>query len=443
MSYKEYHNQTETSIKNFKTLEERPWADKKSTTMKIARSFNRIGYKSRAEQLENCGTFLEFAKYSNNVIKLHNANFCRARMCPMCAWRRSLKVGYQVSQVLDEALKDKTSKLLFLTLTCKNVSADELSSTLSQMFKAYSAMFRLSKVKRVALGAFRALEVTYNKKTNTYHPHLHVILQVPHAYGSYNDRTYLSQREWSHIWQSCMGIDYVPIVDIRKVKPNSRSYDVSKGVAAEVTKGQTLVNENLALGEYMAKGVLDDVKMSNVVLDEVVKTLDNALANRKLVAFRGELLSISKRLDQDDLEDGDLINVKGDELNEQLEYVLLRFRWMLGGYVLLDDENEPVQVEEVEQGPPIIDGAQATNAETETSSMEGVNMTTYSFDDTHIAFAIAKYLDCNWLDFQEFQRKLPVKVPSPSYAEWVYLYRFEDFRCFCQYEFDFDVERFA
>lgn len=389
---KEYHNQNENTIKKYQTLSEKPWQSKKSINLKFARAFARYGNEKRSGQLNDCGTYLEFAKYTNGKFKLHHANFCRARMCPMCSWRKSLKVGYQVSQVLNYATKDKNKKLLFLTLTCKNVEGSELKQTISDLFKAYGVLFTQPRVKKAVKGAFRALEVTYNRHKNTYHPHLHIILLVDHTYASYNDTCFISQREWTEIWKKCLDVDYKPIVDIRLVRPNKRAFDNNLGISAEISKGETLVNEELVneelgLADYMTKGIVDEkFILPSYILQEVLPTLDDALAGRKMIAYRGELLKISKILELDDVDQGDLVNVKGEDLNDELEYVIQNYHWMFGGYVLTDEFNQPVEIspdkiEETVPDLPVQEELQLVCPESETIDIrEFTKDTTFSID---------------------------------------------------------------
>ena len=50
---------------------------------------------NRAEKVENCATWLTYGKTTKAEFKLFYANFCRDRLCPMCSWRRSLKIFSQ------------------------------------------------------------------------------------------------------------------------------------------------------------------------------------------------------------------------------------------------------------------------------------------------------------------------------------------------------------
>ena len=61
----------------------------------LARSYERIGYEDKAQRVSECGTLLEFRKPladESEDWKLHYANFCRDRLCPMCSWRRTYKI---------------------------------------------------------------------------------------------------------------------------------------------------------------------------------------------------------------------------------------------------------------------------------------------------------------------------------------------------------------
>jgi hypothetical protein len=56
-------------------------------------------------------------------LRLKGANFCRARLCPLCNWRRSLKLRYQLGRVLNVVFsEDNSLRMLLLTLTEPNSS---------------------------------------------------------------------------------------------------------------------------------------------------------------------------------------------------------------------------------------------------------------------------------------------------------------------------------
>ena len=132
-----------------------------------------------------------------------------------------MKYGVQLGQIIDVAReRQPKAKFIFLTLTVKNVVGEELSAELSRLTKSFDRLFKRAKVKKAVIGYLRAIEVTYNAERDDYHPHIHVLLMVKASYfgGDY----YISQDEWTAMWQQSAKLDYKPIVDVRKVKPNQR-----------------------------------------------------------------------------------------------------------------------------------------------------------------------------------------------------------------------------
>lgn len=313
--------------------EERPWVDKKSKTIQLSDSFKRLGMDKKSLRVKDCGTFLEFKRFHDSSLKLSYANFCKDRLCPLCAWRRSLKIFGQTSRIMDRALEEKKYRFLFLTLTAKNCSGQDLSNQLTKMFKSFNDFTRRKKVKDSILGWFRALEVTHNVNKNsisfdTYHPHFHVILMVSSTYFK-NKNLYLKQSDFTDIWKDCLGVEYTPVVHIEAFKNST-----SKAVA-EATKYTVKDNDYL---------IDDDEELT----DSAVSVLSRALRSRRLVAFGGRLKEISKELKLDDVIDGDLVNTDSQNLvdydenymvdsltgelvvREDLGYVIEKYCWNVG-----------------------------------------------------------------------------------------------------------------
>jgi plasmid rolling circle replication initiator protein Rep len=244
----------------------------------------------------------------------------------MCAWRRSLKIYGQVSKVMNEITKDTNYRFVFLTLTLKNCSGEELTKTIDCMLQGYSKLLR--KTKNVILGSFRSLEITHNvnkhsKSFNTYHPHIHAILLVKKSY--FLCKNIISQKSWCEMWQNAIGINYQPIVYVETIKQDS---NITKAVA-EVAK-------------YSVKSS-DFLNPDSQLQDDAIYFLDTALAHRRLIAFSGILKDIHKRLNLDDAIDGDLLNTdSSEELREDLDYIIERYHWHIGykQYLRLDDDNE-------------------------------------------------------------------------------------------------------
>lgn len=292
---------------------ERPWQEKKNKSLLVADSFKRLGAEKRYSKIHECGSFLEFKKYSDDTLRLHLANFCKARLCPMCAWRRSLKIYGQLSQIVSEIRKTGEYSFLFLTLTVKNCGECDLPATITAMMKAYSKMFKKPVIKKAFCGAFRSLEVTHNTDEksvyfDTYHPHFHIILAVKKSY--FKSRDYLKTEEINNIWKECLGVDYLPVCDLRKIKEDKFG-GIDKAVA-ETAK-------------YTLKDA-DYICPDTDFMDKSIFVLDDALAYRRLISYRGVFKDIAEKLKLDDAIDGDLVHV-GDDAADQEACKIVRYCW--------------------------------------------------------------------------------------------------------------------
>lgn len=284
---------------------------KKKDALLLADVYDRLGLNGRMARVSDCGSFLEY--YVTPEAKmLHSANFCKDRLCPMCNWRRSLKIFGQVSQVMDE-LERQQYRFLFLTLTVRNCAPDDLPVTVQVLYDGWRQLYHKHKIFRKSIeGTFRSLEVTRNPKDGTYHPHLHVILAVRPDYFRCG---YIPQSEWSSMWRSCCSLDYNPIVDIRTIKPNDKGLS---GAVAEVAKYAVKSSDFL-------RGTPDD--MARTVWDFLT-----ALSGRRLCSFTGIFAKVRKQLALDDIESGDLIHVDGADLRDDVAYMIVRYCWAAGFY---------------------------------------------------------------------------------------------------------------
>lgn len=306
------------------------FTSKKEQSLILADAYLALEEPKKSFRVYSCGDFLEFVLSSDGTKKLYRANFCKDRLCPMCNWRRSLKIFSQVSSVMDVLQKDY--RFLFLTLTVKNCKFDELEETISALLDGWRFLYRQFRNKGFSsiVGTFRTIEITVNKQTQTFHPHIHCIVAVS---PSYFKNQYKTQKEWSEIWQNCCNLDYAPIIDIRTVKAG-RLDDVSSE-----DKGMLYKSALKEVAKYSSKG-------SDYLVGEIEELLPRvyhlmtALAGRRLVSMTGVFLDVAKRLRLDDPEDGDLVHVEGEQLRPDLHQMMMRFHWTAGGYVGEVVENE-------------------------------------------------------------------------------------------------------
>ena len=308
-------NKTYHELHDFSsTGKERPWQEKKNKSLIVSESFKRLGNLKRASKIHECGTFLEFKQFSDKTLKLHLANFCKARLCPMCAWRRSLKIYGQLSQIIEQVQKMGDYAFLFLTLTVRNCGECELKETIDDMLKGYDRFFKKPAIKKVILGAYRALEVTHNtdeksKSFDTFHPHFHIILAVKKSY--FKSKDYLSSSQISELWQSCIKADYSPIVDIRRI-----TEDKFKGIEHAVAE----------TAKYTVKDDDYIIQEDENLMDKTIFVLDDALRGRRLISFRGIFKEAAEILKLDDAIDGDLVHV-GDDPERDNAYKIVKYCW--------------------------------------------------------------------------------------------------------------------
>jgi plasmid rolling circle replication initiator protein Rep len=297
---------------------ERPWRVKKMRSNALAYSFERLGQMKKAARIWNCGSVLTFSvNKETGEQRLHDANFCRERLCPMCSWRRSLKVFHEVSRVMSKAQADNPELVpLFLTLTLRNVPGDKLSETLDTVFSGWKRLGGNpgTRFRRIVPGWFRALEVTYNAKSDTFHPHIHAILFVHQDYFKRSSKDYTTTAEWVQMWRRALRLDYDPVCNIQRVKGQKALSEVSKYTVKDT--------------DYIRK----DPKLT----DKLVDTLSGALKGRRLYAFGGVLKDVAKTLDAVEPDTGDLVAIDGETVRRDVATLLLTYRWSFGfkNYIL-------------------------------------------------------------------------------------------------------------
>jgi plasmid rolling circle replication initiator protein Rep len=283
----------------------------------LVESYVRLGMNAKAARVYDCGTQLAFEVFTDGTVKLHGANFCKVRLCSMCAKRRSLKIFAQVSKIMDHVQANHNYRFIFLTLTQENVRGNDLSKELDRIFSAFNKMTELKAFKAVSKGFFRSLEVTH-KKRDDYHPHIHMVIAVNPSY--FKDKTYISHAKWMDMWRICMGLEYDPWVRVKVV----RSHPDIKEREETVEMGKAIAE----IAKYTVKPEQYLVLVNKERTDEAVLVLDAALANRRLFAFGGKFREIHKNLNLDNPIDGKL--TEDDTIRPDLARVIVRYDWNVG-----------------------------------------------------------------------------------------------------------------
>ena len=290
----------------------RPWAVHKASAVKIAEAYTSVDYE-KAERMFSCADYLAFHKKEGGGMALHDARFCRVRLCPICQWRRSLKTYAQMSKVLDIA-KNKGYEFLMLTLTIQNVYGDSLSDALDDIMLAFNRMSKYKDFKAAVKGWYRGCEVTHNLNPDsdwfdTFHPHLHIILAVKPYY--FKSKYYVKQDRWFEMWEKALqGKHVVRREDQRINKCFGGSKSIAEACKYTTKAGDIIYEENWQMTV------------------DTLAILDNALNKRRFIGLGGVLKDIHKFLNLSDLDDdSDLIHTDEETVDDEKNDDELIFFW--------------------------------------------------------------------------------------------------------------------
>nr|CRY97096.1 hypothetical protein [uncultured prokaryote] len=328
-----------------------PWAQHRAETELLAWCYEARGDNQKAKRLRGCSPRLLYSieqrADGTERLKLRTAWFCRVRLCPVCQWRRSLKIYGQAVQIIRATQQQRPrTAWIMLTLTVRNVDGWDLPAALDDMTAAWHRLLKTKDWQQIALGALRATEVTHNLKPDgssydTYHPHYHVLIAVDERY--FHSRHYLSREKWAQLWQDCARLEYKPQVWVSRVR------GTSEAALAEVAKYATKP------AEYI---IPDDLDM----MQQTIYVLDKALHKRRLMAWSGLLKQVHHDLHLDDAETGDLIHISDDD--DTQDGTAVSYTWVPGRKQYYKDLDPAIYIDRgvsicrVMQQKRILQGAQ-------------------------------------------------------------------------------------
>ncbi|TPR16774.1 protein rep [Apilactobacillus timberlakei] len=312
-----------TERKVFKDLtrngSKRPWRRNKLDNLTYAEYLLMLHYR-KAAKVKECGNVLRFKKAKDGSLKLYQTWFCKSRLCPLCAWRRSMKNSNQLIQILNESHKEyPKGRFLFLTLSTKNTYSDNLNKELRHYGTAFNRMINYKKISKNLLGYVRSTEITVNHDDGSYNQHMHILLFVSSRYFKDSDN-YISQAEWTKYWRKAMKLDYQPMVNVEAVHPSKSKNDLLAGVK-ETAKYQV----------KSADYITDDEQRDLQVTDD----LEQALSHTRAISYGKLFKTIRKKLQLED--EDDLVNT--DDPNEDSvltdsEIVVAKWNYELQNYFI-------------------------------------------------------------------------------------------------------------
>jgi plasmid rolling circle replication initiator protein Rep len=275
------------------TLDYKSQVAKTLSRVAIKKSFNNVvidwleshGDQRRAENIRECATQIGFTNI-DNIARIIHGNFCRERLCYVCAWRRSAKFTAQTMPIM-QILDADGYEFIFATVTVENVPLRELKKVVNEMLRGYDLLLKRRQVKRAWKGKIRGFEITYNPVEQTFHPHIHILVAVTPDYFKSED--YITTAHLSQIWGECVN-RYNPICDIRKAKAHSRNGKKGTGAVVETLK-------------YSFKMFKDAT---------AIEGFYTALLGRRLISFSGVFAEVRKALKMSDFE-----NILTDDIDQE------------------------------------------------------------------------------------------------------------------------------
>lgn len=284
----------------------------KSFNLPVIKNLATLGYNDKAQSIDECGTFVELFTDENGVEKIARSNFCRERLCSVCAWRRQSKFLATTEPALrkiDTETAGKT-KYVFLTLTMKNCTGAVLDSAITQMLKAWDRIYKRKPFSTHCRGAIRNLEVTYSKSEKTYHPHLHILALMDNVY--FRKGNYIETGELAMMWKHALDVDYTPVVHMECIKSSCGNENPVLSASLEVMK------YSLKTTDY-------------AISPRVTETLMLALKGRRLISFSGIIAQARKELKFSDIEDSSLTDdiTAGDYNARRVLYLFTASGWKI------------------------------------------------------------------------------------------------------------------
>jgi hypothetical protein len=194
--------------------------------------------------------------------------------------------------------------LYFTTLTIKNVKAEKLAETIEKMLKDISNIIRvLRERKKINISGIRKIEITYNAKMDTYHPHFHILHNE--NVGDIIIEEWLKrnptakQKGWD--WKE------KKMVDLQVSKPVTKKDEDDKKFLNEIFK-------------YATKFVVKDSKDRNI-MNVYVPALDNilrALHTKRSVQSFGDIrkLKIAEEEGEQELLSQEIIDIEEETYKE-------------------------------------------------------------------------------------------------------------------------------
>jgi len=284
----------------------------------------------KKERAESCSRIVVFARLfhlenGQQKLEIRQIHTCQLRFCSCCAWRRQLKFAKLTHDILRSVLEQMKLRFLFLTLTVKNPRLEDLNQTIKHMQKAFSRISNTAQWKKSITGYCRVFEITKPKcasEQGNIHPHFHVLLAVKSTYFNSKSGKYLTKNDYTEMWQKALGVDYMPVCDVRIIKPKTKNGEIIKDTTAAIAE--------------LVKYPMKDTDLKRLTPQEF-QILDEQMARVRAINYGGILKKANKQ-NIDDVE----IDIESLELWREIEQIVMRYDPKKRQYIALESNKRGV-----------------------------------------------------------------------------------------------------
>lgn len=289
------------------------WDKHKFENVQVRQIYSASEFIKLAERMGDCANFLQYREAPNIetgevLLKLFKAHFCRVRFCPICMWRKALTWRSRFFKAIPLIVEQNpTSRFIFLTLTVRNCSAEDIKETIKEMNSAWQRLIKRKEF-RAVIGWVRATEVK-RSEIGEAHPHFHVLLMVR---PSYFGKDYVSQPEWVEAWREAGRLNYQPSVHVTTVKDKFKPGQTADQVA-----------------DIPANAIMETLKYSTKPSDLIsdgsfLLELTRQTKGLRFVAAGGLFKNVLKV--ESEITNEEMISL-GDEKTDELSEKIISFLW--------------------------------------------------------------------------------------------------------------------
>lgn len=138
------------------------------------RKIGKAKFTKLADMVEQCHEQFTAHRCRNGHEWAKTCFSCKLRLCPFEMRARSMAAIHKFGPVIKSMKEPK-----YLVLSMQNCQIDELKKGIKDLFAALKRL-RHSQLWSGVRGALAVLEVTYNERERTWHPHLNVVFDGPY-----------------------------------------------------------------------------------------------------------------------------------------------------------------------------------------------------------------------------------------------------------------------